>query len=371
VIFPGRPLQPVLAPDPPLLERKFEEHRAFGAAMSLMCALAATGLWIWDRTLDPQGARGTLAFRLAFFGLFSLYGLVAWRVRRRSLVAALGLAQVLAGEALFLLILGRLRAGMVWGVGGFMFFFLIPLVLFQGFSLRVNLLYTFLAAALPQLLALAGLAPGFRHAQYAVLIWPAALVTAAAQTSFALGYLARYRSERTLEEASNTDPLTGLSNRRHFMPLLAQELNRCRRFRHSLCLLMLDIDRFKAVNDTYGHPTGDLVIRRVAEACRRRSRESDAVARLGGEEFAVLLAEASLKGALAFAERIREDVEGMAVLGPGRAEVRFTVSIGVAELDPAAPGEDDLLRRADAALYRAKGEGRNRVSPSPSGRGPS
>ena len=92
---------------------------------------------------------------------------------------------MLASEALFVAILGRLHTGMVFGLGGFMYFFLLPLLLFQGFSLHMNLLYTLLAAMLPQVLAGAGFAPGFLHAQYAVLIWPAAFVTAAAQAALA------------------------------------------------------------------------------------------------------------------------------------------------------------------------------------------
>jgi len=184
---------------------------------------------------------------------------------------------------------------------------------------------------------------------------------AAKQAAFARSYRSRYASEQRLKQASNTDPLTGVSNRRHFMPLLAQEMSRCRRFHHPLALLMLDIDRFKRVNDAYGHPTGDLVIQRVAQACSRRSRDSDVVARLGGEEFAVLLPEAALPGALAYAERVREDVEELLLRCPGGREVRCTVSIGVAELGPGDLPEEDLLRRADAALYKAKHAGRNRV----------
>jgi len=154
------------------------------------------------------------------------------------------------------------------------------------------------------------------------------------------------------------------------MPLLAQELARCRRFRRPLALLMLDIDRFKGINDAFGHPAGDEVLRRVARACEDLSRGSDVVARLGGEEFAVLLPESDLPGALAFAERLREDVERLEIQVPGRPGIRCTVSVGVADFQGEDPGEEDLLRRADDALYRAKAEGRNRVSPSPSANAP-
>lgn len=359
--YPAGPFRAIFFPDTLLLDRKLEEHRRFAAGMSLLCAFTAAGLWGWDKVVDPLGARHTLGLRAALLPVFGLLALVLGRVQRRWLAVPLGCALVLLVEGLFVLILDRLHTGMTYGIGGFMFFFLVPLVLFQGFSLRVNLAYTFLAAALPQAYALAGLAHGFEHARYAVLIWPAAFCTGCAQAAFARNYQERYLSERRLEQASNTDALTGVSNRRHFMPILARERSRCRRFHHPLCLLMLDIDQFKRVNDTFGHPTGDQVIRKVAETCRSVSRGSDVVARLGGEEFAVLLPEASLAGALAYAERIREDVEALAVTAPGHREARCTVSIGVAASRPEDRTEEDLLQRADEALYRAKGTGRNRV----------
>lgn len=355
-----RLLRPFFQPESGLLDRKLDEHRAFSAAMSVLCALTGGGLWIWDRALDPVGAGRTFGLRLAFPLLYGLFAVVVLRGGRRT-AAALGYFQVLCGEVIFLLILTRLRSGMVFGLGGFMYFFLVPLVLFQGFSLRSNLLYTLSAALLPHAMAFAGLAPGLSQASYAALIWPAAFLTGAAQAAFARNYLGRYLSERRLERASNTDPLTGVSNRRHFMPLLAQEITRCRRFRRPLALLMIDIDCFKRVNDTYGHPTGDAVIHHVAETCRALSRGTDVVARLGGEEFAILLPESDLAGALAYAERLREDVERMAVLGPGNASVRCTVSIGVACAMAEEICEDDLLRRADRALYGAKEAGRNRI----------
>ena len=132
----------------------------------------------------------------------------------------------------------------------------------------------------------------------------------------------------------------------------------------------MDIDLFKRVNDVYGHLTGDQVLRRVAETCRAVSRASDVVARLGGEEFAVLLPEADLEGALAYAERIREDVEALALPCAGKPPVRCTVSLGAVECRGQDFTVEDLLRRADEALYLAKAGGRNRVSPSLFGCGP-
>jgi diguanylate cyclase (GGDEF)-like protein len=170
------------------------------------------------------------------------------------------------------------------------------------------------------------------------------------------------------------DELTGLYNRRHFIELAEAEVARARRTGTPLSLAMLDIDHFKAVNDVFGHPVGDLALRELARAMRETLRTSDVPARIGGEEFVVLLTDTALEGAVAVTERLRERVGRAEVKAGGDRVARFTVSGGVAEL---ALGErlDGLLARADEALYRAKEEGRNRtitsLPPRPRSRPPS
>lgn len=130
-----------------------------------------------------------------------------------------------------------------------------------------------------------------------------------------------------------------------------------------LALLMFDIDLFKRVNDTYGHPTGALVICRLTDICRQVLREIDVVARLGGEEFAVFLPGSDLQQAKGVAERIRSLIEVTSVQSPDAGTFHFTVSIGVAELSPDDATELGWLGRTDAALYAAKEGGRNKVMP--------
>jgi diguanylate cyclase (GGDEF)-like protein/PAS domain S-box-containing protein len=171
---------------------------------------------------------------------------------------------------------------------------------------------------------------------------------------------AQKRLEERLRELAMHDELTGLYNRRHFIELAESELTRVRRTGAPLSLAMVDIDHFKRVNDFFGHAVGDLALKELAGAMRETLRGSDVPARIGGEEFVLLLTDTALEGALAVTERLRERV--------GRSEVRvaddrvahFTVSAGVAEV---LPGEtlESLLGRADEALYRAKAEGRNRT----------
>ena len=170
------------------------------------------------------------------------------------------------------------------------------------------------------------------------------------------------RYTQQLLRIAATDPLTGALNRRSFAERAAAELSRAARYGRPTSLLMIDADRFKAVNDRYGHAGGDAVLRAFAETASACLRPSDLFGRLGGEEFVVLLAETGIAGAEAAAERIRAAVESREVPVDGQV-VRFTVSLGAVSVVGCGPTSlEDAMERADAALYRAKGLGRNRVA---------
>ncbi|MNR89057.1 Response regulator PleD [compost metagenome] len=158
-----------------------------------------------------------------------------------------------------------------------------------------------------------------------------------------------------------TDGLTGLYNHAHFKELLALEFARCKRYGSPLTLLLVDIDYFKKINDTYGHLTGDVVLRRVSHALRGQVRDCDWVARYGGEEMAILLPSTDLKGALVVAERIRRYVRDMVFFTEEKLQVPpITVSIGVAQ-QRKSDTPTELINRADQALYQGKTSGRNQV----------
>lgn len=168
-------------------------------------------------------------------------------------------------------------------------------------------------------------------------------------------------ANESLERLAVTDGLTGLFNHRHFRERLDQELERALRYRLPLSCMIFDVDNFKKCNDTYGHLTGDSILREIAERTRRCVRKSDVCARYGGEEFVVLMPQTALDGAMAEAERIRDLVAANAFHGMP-ADSHVTVSIGVAVLDfDAMLVSEDLLRAADQALYQAKRSGKNRV----------
>lgn len=165
---------------------------------------------------------------------------------------------------------------------------------------------------------------------------------------------------RELERLASIDPLTGVCNRRCFMESGQREFSRARRYGQQLCLMQMDLDHFKQVNDTYGHAAGDEVLRVFAANCRQGLREHDLLGRLGGEEFAVVLPATDLDGACQVAERFREIVAEIKLFVDEKL-IRFTVSIGVAQSTPEDRDVEALLRRADEALYLAKNGGRNRV----------
>lgn len=160
--------------------------------------------------------------------------------------------------------------------------------------------------------------------------------------------------------ATACDHLTGIANRRAFFEAAEREMARRKQSPRPLSLVLFDADHFKAVNDTYGHPAGDAVLCHLAKLLTSTFRQVDVVARVGGEEFAVLLPCTDVHTALKIANRLRENVEAQVVEVDG-ARIRFTVSGGVASMDDSMSDLNALMKRADQALYRAKASGRNRI----------
>jgi diguanylate cyclase (GGDEF)-like protein len=167
-------------------------------------------------------------------------------------------------------------------------------------------------------------------------------------------------ANQELERLSRTDRLTQLNNRGYWEECLQQEFRRLRRTRHPGALIMFDIDHFKKVNDTHGHPAGDEVIRQTAARLRETMRATDVAGRYGGEEFAVILVETAAEGALTFAERLRGAIAAQTVRHE-RIEIRYTISLGVAEIGERIDTPKQWIECADRALYEAKHGGRNRA----------
>jgi diguanylate cyclase (GGDEF)-like protein len=191
------------------------------------------------------------------------------------------------------------------------------------------------------------------------LLYGSAVTVAFVQMRIAL--LLRHQAmsvEAKLTWDATHDPLTNLHNRACLMQEAAQAFSTARRYRTDLVFAMLDIDHFKRVNDTYGHQTGDKVLKTVAQVVQRELRETDRLGRFGGEEFFCIFPHASQEAAWQCAERIRQAVAA-AEVREGEAGVQVTISIGLARMADAHASWEDLLKSADEALYQAKAGGRN------------
>ena len=182
-------------------------------------------------------------------------------------------------------------------------------------------------------------------------------------TSINLSYITERELRLRVDQHDHAtrDQLTGLRNRRCLLSSLSSEVAFAARYRTKLCFVMFDIDHFKSINDTYGHPVGDAVLRQVAETAGEQLREEDVLARYGGEEFAVILRGLSEKQAFGYCERIRKEIQNLPLSHNG-TEFRTTISLGFAMLDTERDqNSDGLLARTDEYLYRAKQAGRNRT----------
>jgi len=186
-------------------------------------------------------------------------------------------------------------------------------------------------------------------------------------TAEAIGVVANFKNitdrkliEEDLRRMATIDPLTGAFNRREFMKRAQEEIDRSKRYHHPLSLLMIDIDHFKSVNDTYGHDAGDEVLKQMVAESQAQLRGSDPFYRLGGEEFAAILTHTLPEQGVLAAERLRKALKSLAVSTSG-GEIHFTVSIGLASMGQGGLSLEQIMKQADTALYEAKDRGRDRV----------
>lgn len=341
------------------------DEREFGIALdrtlaSMLPALGVVfGLGVvlfsaWDYWLAPERAATSAIVRLSLvllgaLGYFSWYGRVpvAWRY---GLVYGTHTGAMILSAAL-------LPDGLVLAlpaITGAMF----PLALVEPRLRRLLLLTLF-----PSLLFLVVGATVLPQPTYAssVLVYVVTLGLVSV-VAIAQGRLRRaaFIAERALAWSAHHDSLSGLLARGYLIELAAHDLARARRYGHPLTIAMLDIDHFKRVNDTFGHPAGDALIREVSKVCSHELRASDYFGRVGGEEFVCVMPDTGQAEALACAERMRRAVAAIRPVTP-TGTLSCTISIGIASLEPEHMDFGALLAAADAALYRAKSSGRNRI----------
>ncbi|MCV6610444.1 MAG: GGDEF domain-containing protein [Amphritea sp.] len=246
---------------------------------------------------------------------------------------------------------------------------LLQLVINIG-RIRSVLLITMISVAISLLitwLCVRFLASSQHNMTLSLLIATAVPLIAAPATSWPLMglFLKVHRLEAEMRRLALTDPLTSLANRRYFLEQAENYLALARRSQHPVSVIMLDIDHFKRINDSYGHATGDKVLQLFSESLRQLCRESDAVGRLGGEEFAILLPDSDAQAAAQFCQRLHQQTSELEHQQDNQV-IHFTVSAGIKAIDPAdittdTISLDRLLNEADKALYRAKEAGRNQT----------
>jgi diguanylate cyclase (GGDEF)-like protein len=333
--------------------------------------LAAVALfvvfWVWDVRVDPVGSSNTLTVRLAAGCFYAvLYALVRFTQAGRRWIKPIYATAALTAQILLLWILLQLQGGYVLGHASLLAVVMAVIVI--GPALRVSIPLVLAALALPSAVVLACIAAklGYAGLPDEATAVNLALIHASVGVLAVVLALANSRLHRDmfldnvqLEQLAGTDPLTAIENRRQLQLEFNRERARQRRHGRPIGVLELDIDHFKRINDAHGHGIGDEVLRQVTQRWHALVREIDVLARVGGEEFVVLLPETDAEGTHDSAERLRLETASEPVATSAGA-LSVTISIGAT----LALAEDEdlnaIIERVDGALYRAKRNGRNR-----------
>lgn len=347
-----------------LYAEKLRLYRRFTVLVMSLAALLSIALWSWDFAVDPIGARHTLAYRLVMsfaLALFAFYLHLGIFPRLRTVGFV---ASMIASQAFFFPILAQLEGGSFIGAGAPLFWLIFLPLAVVGLTLKDGLWGLLGISVAPLIWQWLNLINVLLIDVFILYIWPASLVVAVilfANNQFMLQMLRKQKhlvaARDEAEQMARVDVLTGLYNRRAFIELGDAAFVNAKRYKHPLSVLVLDLDFFKRINDTYGHGVGDSVIQKMAELIGLGVRESDISARIGGEEFAVVLIETDLSRGIDLAERLRKAVSTTIMdMGTG-----FSASFGVAQMTPENKSLNALIVQADKALYEAKEGGRDRV----------
>ncbi len=335
------------------------QARIFARVLPWICVVAGLthvlflGLFLWAKV-----------YVLVVFNVASVLAYVAafLLARRGRTEAAILLA---AGEIVVHAVLATTVIGWSCGFGAYIVLAL-PVLVVSGVRPRAFKVAGVLCLAALYLgldAAFAGRRPAMAIAPFVVSslhYFNAVAVMAILSLLAAIYAYVIEQTQGALRELASSDSLTGLRNRRAMLDLMHYAESRLQRGPESLFFIMCDLDRFKAINDAFGHATGDAALQAVSRALAGCLRSADAIARWGGEEFLVMLAGTDEAGAVLVAERMRRAVEELRIVSPTGRSVRVTMSVGVATLRPQETAER-AIARADAAQYRVKGEGGNRV----------
>lgn len=345
----------------------------YGPASRLaMAALLFVALLSWYQRADPEAQRRDPRRWLGWIGLFLVIdvavGVLAYSPIASSPAVRLAMeggALVLSAINIMVMLTRRIRSPLmkIFGISVTSFgLSSLAFILSRPWNHMWWLAHAIFAAGF--FLLSYGVVQAFRTTRSFATIYSqeelmTRLADAMARTENALQELKR--TNQKLERLAATDPLTGVANRRQFIEQVEAEIARAKRDGAPFSLLALDIDHFKTINDSHGHQVGDDILRGFVQKCLDAIRPYDGVARVGGEEFMVLLPQTALTVGQSIGERIREAIAGSAFAVQSGQAIPLTVSIGVSQFGRDGDTIDDILRAADERLYRAKHQGRNRV----------
>ncbi len=342
--------------------QKFIDTRFIVVLVGFAAAFLAVGLWAWDWAIDPSSAVRVLWLRLLLGAILLVYPVAILAGFPQKFLGPLFAVLVLAAETVFLHLLSRLDSGVVYGIAGFMYWFMLPVFLGLSLPARINGVCFILFALLPNMLVPLGMSPDFELIKYNALIWPTCAMGIFITLLLDQLYRRVFIYRRKVETLASIDDLTGIANRRHFMEISARVLESSRRHGTPVSLIMFDIDHFKPINDNYGHPIGDQVLRHVADILKKSLRKSDFPARYGGEEFAVILPQTMPEKSFIAAEKVRKKIMAEPLILDNEA-IHMRVSAGATGASVVSDNMtlEHLIKKADDALYQAKRRGRNQV----------
>lgn len=353
---------------PGLYAEKLRIYRPFAVMVMWLGVFLTLALWAWDFAIDPVGAPDALIYRFyvgAILGGFGLYLQFDLWPRFRTFAFFL----TMVGSQGFLYpILDVMFEGHKIGMGAFLFWYIFLPLVGIGLTLKDTLVGMLGLATAPLAWHAFGWTPELLVDVFVMYMWLSGAVVAfilIINNQFMLHMIRDqqrlHTAKEQAEQLARTDALTGMNNRRAFFDLGKAMFQTAQRYDHPLSVVLLDLDHFKRINDTYGHAVGDLVIQKMADLISETARESDITGRLGGEEFALILSETDGAKAEQMAERLRR-LTNEVFVSAGQDLISFSASLGVAAYDPTCQNLDVLVAKADGALYDAKNGGRNRVA---------
>lgn len=341
---------------------RFETFRFFSIKLGFLVAILSLLVHFPDWIIDPNAANKWIIIKIVSGILLLLFPIAIIRGINRHTLPWILYSSVLLSMILRLYYDSKINEQSLGGIWTIFYYFMCPWILGLPFSRKENTIGILTLLLTPNIIA--AFYHDYLNTAIKINIMVIPLVIFLFYTQFYIDILIKnlFEYQNRLNAMANRDALTGLFNRRHFFDAAILQIKRAKRSKAALSLMIADIDHFKSVNDKFGHMIGDLVIKETAKILTMTLRETDLIARLGGEEFVALLVDSDNIAATNAADRVRIAIENTEIHLEGMTDrIRFTASFGVTAIHSDGETLEDIIDRADQGLYAAKRLGRNRV----------